>query len=198
MLAGRREPAKNAPEDCCQVLTYCPLLTWLPTSSESAGESSWLLLRWGLKGYNVITASTLPSDSQSHPDSRGGDYRRQRSEIWGLLRNLPNTDTRRAFTVNSVLTNFVTYVLRVSCSSKSGLLTHRLGFRGGSVVKNLSAKQETRKIPWRREWQPAPVSLPGASHGQRSLAGYGPWCPQSVGHDLATPWQWWALLHCWE
>ena len=32
-----------------------------------------------------------------------------------------------------------------------------------------------RKIPWRREWQPTPVSLPGESHGQRSLAGYSPW-----------------------
>ena len=31
------------------------------------------------------------------------------------------------------------------------------------------------KIPWRREWQPAPVFLPGESHGQRSLAGYSPW-----------------------
>ena len=26
------------------------------------------------------------------------------------------------------------------------------------------------KIPWRREWLPAPVFLPGESHGQRSLA----------------------------
>ena len=25
------------------------------------------------------------------------------------------------------------------------------------------------KIPWRRKWQPTPVSLPGKSHGQRSL-----------------------------
>ena len=25
------------------------------------------------------------------------------------------------------------------------------------------------KIPWRRKWQPAPVFLPGESHGQRSL-----------------------------
>ena len=25
------------------------------------------------------------------------------------------------------------------------------------------------KIPWRREWQPTPVFLPGESHGQRSL-----------------------------
>ena len=31
-----------------------------------------------------------------------------------------------------------------------------------------------RKIPWRREWQPTPVLLPGESHGQRSLAGYSP------------------------
>ena len=28
------------------------------------------------------------------------------------------------------------------------------------------------KIPWRREWQPTPVFLPGKSHGQRSLVGY--------------------------
>ena len=27
------------------------------------------------------------------------------------------------------------------------------------------------KIPWRRKWQPNPVSLPGRSHGQKSLAG---------------------------
>ena len=31
-----------------------------------------------------------------------------------------------------------------------------------------------RKIPWRREWQLAPVFLPGEFHGQRSLEG-GPW-----------------------
>ena len=31
------------------------------------------------------------------------------------------------------------------------------------------------KIPWRRERQPTPVSLPGESQGQRSLVGYSPW-----------------------
>ena len=30
-------------------------------------------------------------------------------------------------------------------------------------------------IPRRRLWQPTPVFLPGESHGQRSLEGYGPW-----------------------
>ena len=49
------------------------------------------------------------------------------------------------------------------------------------VVKNLPANGEdrhgfdlwVRKIPWRRAWQPTPVFLPGESHGQRSLVGYG-------------------------
>ena len=31
-----------------------------------------------------------------------------------------------------------------------------------------------KKIPWRRKWQPIAVFLPGKSHGQRSLVGYGP------------------------
>ena len=30
-------------------------------------------------------------------------------------------------------------------------------------------------MAWRRKWQPAPVFLPGESHGQRSLVGYSPW-----------------------
>ena len=49
------------------------------------------------------------------------------------------------------------------------------------MVKNLPAMWEPRfspwvgKIPWRREWHPTPVFLPGASHGQRSLEGYSLW-----------------------
>ena len=31
------------------------------------------------------------------------------------------------------------------------------------------------KIPWRREWHPTPVLLPGKSHGWRSLVGCSPW-----------------------
>ena len=30
------------------------------------------------------------------------------------------------------------------------------------------------KIPWRREWLPTPVFLPGESHGRRNLVGYSP------------------------
>ena len=31
------------------------------------------------------------------------------------------------------------------------------------------------KIPWRREWLPTLVFLPGESRGQSSLAGHSPW-----------------------
>ena len=31
------------------------------------------------------------------------------------------------------------------------------------------------KIPWRREWQPTPIFLPGEFHGQKSLEVYGLW-----------------------
>ena len=32
-----------------------------------------------------------------------------------------------------------------------------------------------RNISWRKKGQPIPVFLPGKSHGQRRLVGYGPW-----------------------
>ena len=38
----------------------------------------------------------------------------------------------------------------------------------------------TKKIRWRRKWQPAAVFLPGESHGQTSLAGYSPWGQKEV------------------
>ena len=48
------------------------------------------------------------------------------------------------------------------------------------LVKNLPAMQETwvpswvGKMPWKRKWQPTPVSLHGKSHGQRSLVSCSP------------------------
>ena len=39
--------------------------------------------------------------------------------------------------------------------------------------------------PWRRKWQPTPVSLPGESHGRRSLIGYSPW-----GHKESDTTEW--------
>ena len=56
------------------------------------------------------------------------------------------------------------------------------GFHGSSGGKESACLQWrrprfdpwARKIPWRRDWQPTPVFLPGESHGQRNLEGYSP------------------------
>ena len=56
------------------------------------------------------------------------------------------------------------------------------------TVKNLPAVQETKvqSLVWEdsleKEMQPSLVSLPGESHGQRSLAGQS-MGSQNVGHD---------------
>ena len=59
-------------------------------------------------------------------------------------------------------------------------VVHR-GFPDGSYSKESacnagdpSSYPWVGKIPWRREWLPTLVFLPGESHGQSSLAGYSP------------------------
>ena len=47
------------------------------------------------------------------------------------------------------------------------------------------------KIPWRREWLSTPVFLPGKSYGQRSLAGYSPWC-----HKELDTTEWLTYITC--
>ena len=67
-----------------------------------------------------------------------------------------------------------------------------LGFPGGTDGKesacqagDLGSIPGLGRFPWRREWLPTPVFLPGESHGQRSLVGFSPWGCR-VRHDLAT------------
>ena len=70
------------------------------------------------------------------------------------------------------------------------------------------------QIPWRREWQPTPVFLPGEFHGQRSLVGYSLWgCKESdmteatnthiytyihdpQEEDRCESWFWLQVLRC--
>ena len=59
-----------------------------------------------------------------------------------------------------------------------------MGFPGGTMGKEPACQCRrckrcrfdpwVRKIPWRMAWQSTPVSLPGESHGERSLVSYSP------------------------
>ena len=46
----------------------------------------------------------------------------------------------------------------------------------------------------RRQWQPTPVSLPGKSHGRRSLVGYSP-MSRRVQHDWVTSLSLFTFMH---
>ena len=68
-----------------------------------------------------------------------------------------------------------------------------VGFPGGSEHKesacymgDLGLIPGLGRSPWRRERQPAPVFLPGESHGPRSLAGYSPQGGKESGMTEAT------------
>ena len=52
------------------------------------------------------------------------------------------------------------------------------------MVKNLQCRRPgfspcVGNIPWRKEFLPTPVFLPGDFHGQRSKVGYSPWVARS-------------------
>ena len=70
-------------------------------------------------------------------------------------------------------------------------VTSVTGFLVAQTVKHLPVMRETwvrslvGKIPWRRQWQPTPVFLPGESHGWKSLGGQSPW-GRRVGRSWAT------------
>ena len=53
------------------------------------------------------------------------------------------------------------------------LSTERIHAQCRRHGRSLGFDPSVEKIPWRRKWQPTPVFLPGESHGQRRLAGYG-------------------------
>ena len=61
-----------------------------------------------------------------------------------------------------------------ACCLPQLLLTPQgaVGFPGGKAVENPPGNAEEM----RRKWQPTPVFVSGKVHGQRSLAGYSPWC----------------------
>ena len=69
-------------------------------------------------------------------------------------------------------------------ASTLGAILCELGFPDGSAeTESACSAGDTRELgsipgvgksPWGREWLPTPVSLPGESHGQKSLVGYSP------------------------
>ena len=78
----------------------------------------------------------------------------------------------------AILINGKCYVFNKRKLWLTNLLDWTLGFLGSSDSKESTCSEVQSliwKLPWRREWLPTPVFLPGEFHGHRSLAGCSPW-----------------------
>ena len=80
-----------------------------------------------------------------------------------------------------------------------------LGFPGGSDSKESACSMGdsglipgSGRFPWRNEWQPTPVFLPGEFHGQRNLAGLSPrGCKElDTNERLTLSLSTWSQLMC--
>ena len=76
--------------------------------------------------------------------------------------------------------NYKTSFMFFSLNIVLGTFLTSCGTSGKEAISQCSRIKRCRfhpwvgKIPWRRKWPSTPGFLPGESHGQRNLAGYGP------------------------
>ena len=68
--------------------------------------------------------------------------------------------------------NYISFIVKEG-TSQVILVVKNLPTNAGDV-RDTCLIPGSGRFPWRRKWQPTPVFLPGESHGQRSLVGYGP------------------------
>ena len=103
----------------------------------------------------------------------------------------------------NIWVNLIKNVVLVSGLQQSNLVTHLHIFRLPCWPRQQRIFLQCRrpsfspwvwKIPWRREWHPTPVFLPGKFHGQRSLVGL-----SSCGHTWANTKHTWShkVRHNW-
>ena len=128
------------------------ILEW--TDKEKVMEASPVFLDW----LDLLGAPDLPSTANGWPSYK--------------------TFSNSIFTMEPFLSPCGhTHTIRITVSHISvpiGFLTHQDLQMPVQETKRQGFDPCIGNLPWRRAWQPSPVFLPGESHGERSLVGYGP------------------------
>ena len=68
---------------------------------------------------------------------------------------------------------YLNYLIKINGASQVALVVKNPPGNAGDI-RDAGWIPRLGRFPWIRAWQPTPVFLPGESHGQRSLEGYGP------------------------
>ena len=88
----------------------------------------------------------------------------------------------------------VTYRLLHTWLALSSLIVHRLPFSLIiAIISFFYILNREHCPPWRRQWYPTPVLLPGKSHGWRSLVGCSPWGREESDTTERLPFHFHAL-----
>ena len=104
-----------------------------------------------------------------------------------ITRFLKNATTLQVFLWLQIVGSFSSNHMSVFDNELQGLPWWLRQQRICLQCRRLGFNPWVGKIPWRQEWQPTAVFLPGEVHGQRSLAGYGLWgCKESDMTKLLT------------
>ena len=90
------------------------------------------------------------------------------------------------YVLDLLLFVFLCVIPNISYKWKEGLSGGLDSKESSSNPRDQGLIPGLRRSPGERKWQPLPVSLPGESHGQRTLAGYSPWDGTGIRHDLVT------------
>ena len=92
---------------------------------------------------------------------------------WSVPGNSAPSQPKGRLNLRTVLWScfWETRSMRVRCPNKQEVINVILSVNHQA---NSCGYSLTRLCPWRRQWHPTPVLLPGKSHGQRRLVGCGP------------------------
>ena len=140
---------------------------------------------WKMQTFKIHPRSTESETLRVGPEmcvlvSTPGDF-----DAWSSLITAAKEDLIIATTLLSAAGRIPLGPCKTCLSLSQSFYAH---FPGGSEVKASTYNAGDRgsisgsgRFPWRREWQPTTVFLPGESHGWRSLVGYiSPWgCKES-------------------
>ena len=161
-------------------LILCHPLLLLPSifpSIRVSSNESVLCIRW--PKYWSVSFSISPSNEYSELISFRMDWLNLLA-VQGTLKSLLQHQSSKA----SILHHSTFFIVQLSHPYMTILKLkiilkkrerERRNFLQCRRHRKCSFDPWVGKFPWRRAWQPAPVFLPGESHGQRSLVGYSPW-----------------------
>ena len=173
-------PVPTLYDHTCRKLRICKTALW--SEDQSSGSAVAVRAQRGLwraprGGGHVHTCRATRLHSEGRVPNCGGDPSVQRSPQGQQASTSPGAQGKRPFTVYTDASTHAWSATPASRHPDARRPRHPaplLG-TGWNDFQPWALIPFPKPRPWRRQWHPIPVLLPGKSHGQRSLVGCSSW-----------------------